>query len=99
MDVNRIVLNCPIHESCDGLGDAGTVREFFLNCMRDLWVEEEGFDGKRPYGNSGWTYDIAKSLVIAGIVDGKLDEDGYLDSVEDGWHDLVLKAVLSMKDH
>ena len=96
MNMNLIVLNCPIAKGCHGLGDAQTVRDFFINAMVELWNEGEGFSGKRPFGDSGWDYEIAKSLVAAGIVEGKLDEEGYLDSVSDGWQDLVLRAVQSM---
>lgn len=96
MNIQLIVLNCPIAEGCHGLGKALTVRDFFINSMIELWNEGEGFSGKRPFGDSGWEYQIAKSLIVAGIVEGELDEDGYVDSVADGWQALVLRAVSSM---
>ena len=47
-----------------------------------LWNEEEGFSGKRPFGNSGWKWEIYTALVSAKVVDGKLDEDGYIEEVD-----------------
>jgi len=43
-------------------GDNLTVRDYFYNLLRTLWIEEEGFSGKRPFGNSGWQYDIYNAL-------------------------------------
>ena len=55
-----------------------TIREYLKELLLTLWVEGEGFSGKRPFGNSGWQYDLYKALIIAGAVEGKLDEDGYV---------------------
>lgn len=50
-----------------------TVREYFSHLMFLLWTHGEGFDGKRPLGNSSWQmidvcYSIAEKY--------GLDEDG-----------------------
>lgn len=39
-----------------GENDAGalTVRDYLKALLRRLWLEQEGFSGKRPFGNSGW---------------------------------------------
>lgn len=50
--------------------------------MRTLWSETEGFSGKRPFGNSGWEFDLYKPLVEAGAIKGKI-EDGYVDNVDE----------------
>lgn len=52
-----------------------TYREFFRACMLRLWVEGEGFSGKRPFGNSGWENDLYIGLAAAGYIDGKLVEE------------------------
>lgn len=66
--------------------DAGatTVREYLKALLTTLWAEGEGFSGKRPFGNSGWEFDLYKPLIKAGAVVGKLDEDGCIDSVDKG---------------
>lgn len=37
---------------------ASTVGGYLIALLRQLWQEEEGFSGKRPFGNSGWTWDL-----------------------------------------
>ena len=66
-----------------GKNDIGakTIGEYFEQLLLTLWDEQEGFSGKRPFGNSGWEYDVYASLISAGVVDGSLDEEGYVDQV------------------
>lgn len=64
------------------LHEAMTVRQFFIALLAKLWKEEEGFNGKRPFGNSGWQRDVEAALIKAGAVSGKLDEDGYVDEID-----------------
>jgi hypothetical protein len=61
-------------------GEIGTctVREYLVTLLETLWIEKDEFTGKRPFGNSGWEYDLYGALVAAGIVPGTFDEDGYL---------------------
>jgi hypothetical protein len=58
------------------LGKRITVRQFFATLLRTLWIEGEGFSGKRPFRNSGWEFDLYAALIKAGFIDGTLDEDG-----------------------
>lgn len=59
--------------------DAGsqlTVREYFTALLVTLWREEEGFSGKRPFGNSGWKSEVYRTLAKAGFIDiGPYSED------------------------
>lgn len=59
--------------------DAGsqlTVREYFRELLTTLWEEKEGFSGKRPFGNSGWEYEVHIALAKAGFVDlGEWDDE------------------------
>jgi hypothetical protein len=43
-----------------GPNDAGatTIREYLVLILANVWFEGEGFSGKRPFGNSGWQYDL-----------------------------------------
>lgn len=57
-------------------GDDLTVREYLRTLLMTLWEEGEGFSGKRPFGNSGWEYNIYNPLVKAGLLPGTIDDDG-----------------------
>lgn len=63
--------------STSGFDDI-TVSEFFVKLLSKVWVEEESFSGKRPFGNSGWEYDLVASIGEAGgfpMVNEGTDED------------------------
>lgn len=72
-----------------------TVKDYLYNLLATLWQEQEGFDGKRPFGNSGWEYDIYAALIGAGVISGELDEDGYIDSIDNSVaaHQLVMDLI------
>jgi hypothetical protein len=58
-------------------GDDLTVRQYLHEIFRLVWDSPESFDGKRPFGNSGWEYDLYFPLARAGFIDlGTFDEDG-----------------------
>jgi hypothetical protein len=75
------VLACPMGEND---ADAATVRDYLVALLRELWEAEDGFSGKRPFGNSGWqTGEVYRALRLGGVVDDtlvRLDEDGYVES-------------------
>lgn len=56
-----------------------TFREYFHKLLQKLWVENEGFSGKRPFGDSGWSWDLFRGLVANGLVAGSFDEFGDVD--------------------
>lgn len=66
--------------------DAGapTVRAYLIELLTEVWVEEEGFNGKRPFGNSGWQNEVYSAMFRQGIV---ADED------YDAAEELVLAAI------
>lgn len=55
--------------------DAHNIKEYFHSLLHTLWLEGEGFSGKRPFGNSGWEYDLYIPLIVMDAVDGKIDEE------------------------
>ena len=59
-----------------------TIKDYFKVLLKTLWQEGEGFSSKRPFGYSGWQYDVYRPLVEHGIVDGKLDGNGYVESCD-----------------
>jgi hypothetical protein len=62
---------------------AATVGEYLVALVREVWRLNENFSGKRPFGNSGWHYELYAPLVRAGLVDGLTNEDGEIE-VTDG---------------
>lgn len=74
-----LMLSYPMSEND---ADARTVGHYLYTLLCTLWEEGEGFSGKRPFGNSGWEYDLYKPLIAGGFVSGELDEDGYIDFVD-----------------
>lgn len=62
--------------------------------LKELWREKEGFSGKRPFGNSGWENDLYEPLIKDGFIVGTLDEDGYVESVDEkAGYDFVVKLM------
>jgi hypothetical protein len=65
--------------------EAKNIRHYLFRLLEALWLEGEGFSGKRPFGNSGWDYDIYLPLVKMGAVKGVIeveDEYEYLDTFD-----------------
>jgi hypothetical protein len=72
-----------IEFECDELDGRVTIGGYLIKLLETLWEEGEGFSGKRPFGNSGWERDLYKPLIAAGVIRGELDEDGYIERVDD----------------
>jgi hypothetical protein len=73
-DQVRTILRLPMMKNDSG---ATTVGGYLQKLLVTLWIEQEGFSGKRPFGNSGWDYDLMKALADGGFIKGEIDEDGY----------------------
>lgn len=69
------ILDTPMEPNDSG---ATTVRGYLIALLAAVWEHGEDFSGKRPFGNSGWTWDLYGALVKAGHIDGTFDEDGYI---------------------
>lgn len=77
--------------------NAKTIRGYLKALLRTLIEEQEGFSGKRPFGDSGWTSDLEIPLVKAGLISGKLDENGWLEESDShAATALILKAIESL---
>ena len=91
----RRVLDLPLGPGNDS-GET-TVRGYLMKLLEMVWREKEGFSGKRPFGNSGWDWDLLAPLVKAGLIAGSLDEDGYLDQCdEEAGQALILAAIKAL---
>jgi len=91
VDESVRVLNLPMQDNESG---AKTIRGYLKALLRGLWEDGEGFSGKRPFGNSGWEYDIYRALVKAKLVKGKLDSDGCIETVDSKACDKIILAAI-----
>jgi hypothetical protein len=86
-EILELTLQSPISSI---VGNNVTIREYLRLLLSKVWNREEGFSGKRPFGISNWQYDLYIPLVKANVIDGKIDEDGFLEEVDDkAGHDII----------
>jgi hypothetical protein len=71
------VLNTPIPDDVSG-PDAPDIRGYLIDLLHLLWEHDSNFNSKRPFGYSGWHYDLYQALVKAGYIEATLDEDGFI---------------------
>ena len=74
--------------------EAKTIGEYLEKLLLTLWDEEDSFSGKRPFGNSGWKWEVYTALISAKVVNGKLDEDGYIEEVDFSMADDVVRNII-----
>lgn len=87
----ELILNLPM-QSNDA--DATTVKAYLKALLSQCWQEGEGFSGKRPFGNSGWEYELYRPLVIGGIIPGSVDEYGDMTGFsEDTANEAIFQAI------
>jgi len=67
----------------DDLDKEVTVKEYLKELLLKLWIEGENFNGKRPWGNSSWDWNVYKALIEKGVIEGRLDEDGYIEKLNE----------------
>lgn len=75
------ILDIPMDRD-DNDAAAESIGDYLRVLFLTLWQEKEGFNSKRPFGNSCWEFELAKPLIKHGIIEGKLDDDGYIDDVD-----------------
>lgn len=71
-----------------------TIEWFLIKLLSKLWELESCFSGKRPLGNSGWKQDMKKAMIINGYVDGKLDEDGYIEKIDNQIFNSIIQELI-----
>jgi hypothetical protein len=85
------ILNLPMKENDAG---AATVGDYLVKLLLSIWKQGEGFSGKRPFGNSGWEYDLYHPLVKSGLIWGELDEDDCLVNYDYATADLLITNAI-----
>lgn len=71
-------LNVQMSREFEGM----TVRDYLRSLLTELWDKREEFSGKRPFGNSGWEYDLYEPLVRDGFIEGLMAE-GRIYEIDD----------------
>ena len=69
-----------------------TIRHYLVELARQCWLKEECFGGKRPFGNSGWKFDVYGALAEGGFISGTKDEDECWDNMDRVAGDVIIAA-------
>jgi len=72
-----------------------TARQYLKKLLTAVLMDGESFSGKRPFGNSGWEYELAIPLIKAEAMAGTIDEDGYAQDVDEGEYTEALKRLVA----
>lgn len=76
-----------------------TIRGYLLLLLDKVWNEGECFNGKRPFGDSGWEYDLYKPLVLEKIITGTVDEDGDCFDIDRIYgHEIITDLIKAMQN-
>jgi hypothetical protein len=78
---------------------ATTIREYLTALLRGVWRETEAFDGKRPFGNSGWWHELYTALAAAGLVESSTDEWGDVEIHDTGSADALIERAIDALTH
>ena len=57
---------------CNDLGSELTIKEYLIELLKTLWTEKVG-----------WDMDLLVALVSEGKVNGELDDNGFLDELDE----------------
>lgn len=90
------ILDLPMDPNTND-AEASSIREYVIELLT-LTVEYGEEAIKRPFGNSGWAYELYAPLAKAGLIDGKFDEEeGWVEHLDiDKGRELLLEAIKSM---
>jgi hypothetical protein len=88
------ILAIPMGENDSG---EGTVGGYLAALLQMVWDEGEEFNGKRPFGTSGWQGDLVRPLVDAGVIDGSVDEHGDAHADDADVAEVVKLAISALR--
>lgn len=69
-----------------------TIREYLKKILIVLFIVGDEFSGKRPFGNSGWKQDLEVALIQNNIIEGSLDDDGFV-ATSEGFESVILSII------
>lgn len=77
-----------------------TVKEYLKKLLLGVWIKEDAFNSKRPFGNSGWKYEIYVALARAKVIAADMDKDGYIEDIslqeEEKANNLIAEAIKNL---
>jgi hypothetical protein len=77
--------------------DAATIRDYLVKLLTLVWAHGEGFNGKRPFGNSSWDCELYEALGRGGAINVVFDGDGFLEDWDDVLGDkLIADAIRAL---
>ena len=85
------ILALPMRDNDAG---ADTVRGYLAELLRVLWREDEGFSGKRPFGNSGWQWEVYRALADGGAIESTRDRWGGDVDLDTRAADVLIDAAI-----
>lgn len=86
-----------LHLAHDNQANVVTVRDYLKQLLIEVWDKGESFSGKRPFGNSGWEYDLYYVLVKNGYVTGYINQYGEVEDANfDHANRLIFDAIRSL---
>lgn len=76
-----------------------SLRVMLKDLLTMVLLQGEEFSGKRPWGDSGWEFDIYRAMVLNGFIKGAVDEYGdiYNYSLAEG-DELLMRCVEEIFD-
>lgn len=86
------IANSVMPKDSDFPGD--TVREFLYNLFTKLWMYQDDFNSKRPWGNSGWAVDVHRALIDSGTLEAIYDKDGDLFDYDEREANLLIEIYI-----
>lgn len=76
------------------LGETISIHDYLIRLLSTLWHEQDEFSGKRPFGNSGWNYDLLACLIAHKIIPGELDDEGCVMEVDEEQGDTIIREYI-----
>lgn len=77
------LLDIPVAFEYHGRETTLPLRNYLRTLLSDLWARTSQFEGKRPYGSSGWKTDVFGAMIRSGHIKGELDENGWVETLTD----------------
>ena len=88
--INRL----PLQKNNDA--EVNNIGEYLSKLLCQLIDEEEGFDSKRPFGNSGWLYELFRPLIDFNFIEGNIYE-GTIEECDEDNGKRILKELIKLK--
>lgn len=59
-----------------------SIKEYLKRLLCQLWLDNDSFIVDKPFGNADWADSIYACLIKNKIIEGDIDEDGFLHNLE-----------------